>query len=169
MKTEFLLNRECQHVLSALTPVNCAVCKVALHTGLRVGDVLALRTEQIKPVFSVTEKKTGKKRRVGLTQDLITEVRQFSAGGWAFAGRNGHTPHTRQAVWKDVKRASKAFRLPQNIAPHSFRKLYAVSLLDRYGDIERVRRALNHSDMTTTMIYAMSDKLLRARRVKKRG
>ncbi|MEG1747645.1 MAG: tyrosine-type recombinase/integrase, partial [Oscillospiraceae bacterium] len=60
----------------------------------------------------------------------------------------------------------KAFRLPQNIAPHSFRKVYAVELLEKYGDIERVKRALNHSSVEVTMIYAMSDKLLRAKKRK---
>ncbi|MEG0756191.1 MAG: tyrosine-type recombinase/integrase, partial [Oscillospiraceae bacterium] len=72
----------------------------------------------------------------------------------------------RQAVWADVKRAAKAFRLPQNIAPHSFRKVYAVELLEKYGDIERVKRALNHSSVEVTMIYAMSDKLLLAKKRK---
>ena len=71
-----------------------------------------------------------------------------------FSGRNGTKPQTRQAVWKDVKRAAKAFRLPQNIAPHSARKVYAVQLLQEYGDIKRVKRALNHSSDAVTMIYA---------------
>lgn len=58
--------------------------------------------------------------------------------------------------------------MPQNVAPHSFRKVYAVDLLERYGDIQRVQRALNHSGVETTMIYAMADKLLSAK-LNKRG
>ena len=54
-----------------------------------------------------------------------------------------------------MKRAARAFRLPQNVAPHSLRKVYAVELLERYGDIQRVQRALNHSSIETTLIYAM--------------
>ena len=53
--------------------------------------------------------------------------------------------------------------LPQNVAPHSLRKVYAVELLERYGDIQRVQRALNHSSIETTLIYAMADKLLDAK------
>lgn len=34
--------------------------------------------------------------------------------------------------------------IPQNVGPHSFRKIYAVDLMEKYGDIERVQRALNH-------------------------
>ncbi len=47
MTTEYLLNEQMEHVLSALTPSNRLVMRVCLHTGLRVGDVLALRTEQL--------------------------------------------------------------------------------------------------------------------------
>lgn len=71
--------------------------------------------------------------------------------------------HTRQAVWKDVKRAAQAFRLKQNVGPHSARKVYAVDLMKRYGDIERVRRALNHSSESVTLIYAMADQQLLAK------
>ena len=55
-----------------------------------------------------------------------------------------------------MKRAAKAFRIRQNVAPHSFRKVYAVELLRRCGDVKRVQRALNHSDCATTMIYVMA-------------
>lgn len=44
MKTDYLLHREVEHVLAALTPVNRVIMRVCMHTGLRVGDVLALRT-----------------------------------------------------------------------------------------------------------------------------
>ena len=64
----------------------------------------------------------------------------------------------------DVKRAAKAFRLPQNVAPHSLRKLYAVDLLNRCGgNLGRVQRALNHSDAATTYIYAMAYEIYRAK------
>ena len=168
MTTEYLLNREVEHVLAALMPSNRLVCRVCLHTGLRVGDVLNLKTEQLKPVFWVKEAKTGKKKRVGLPRPLLAELRRNAGKIWVFPGVRDETKHrTRQAVWADVKRAAKAFRLPQNVAPHSFRKVYAVELLERYGDIDRVRRALNHGSASTTMIYAMADKLLVEKRWKK--
>ena len=169
MKTEVLLEKQVDLVLAALTPPNRAVIKVALHTGLRIGDVLALRTDQLKPRFWVTEAKTGKKRFVGLPADLLTLVRSGAGEVWAFPGRNPERHRTRQAVWYDVKRAARAFRMPQNVAPHSMRKLYAVRLYKRYGDLDRVRRALNHNDIATTMIYAMADRLLVARGLDKGG
>lgn len=154
MTTEYLIDREVEMVLRALTPSNALVMQVCLHTGLRVGDVLNLRRDQIKPRFWVTEQKTGKRRMVGLPEELRAEILRMSRGSvWAFPGRDPRKHRTRQAVWKDVKRAARAFRLPQNVAPHSFRKVYAVELLNKYGDVKKVQKALNHGSIETTMIY----------------
>ncbi len=163
VKTEYLLEREVGHVLAALTPQNRLIARVCLHTGLRVGDVVALKRGQLGRQFVVTEAKTGKRRKVGLPDGLRAEVLAQAGRDWAFPGAKDGQHKTRQAVWKDVKRAAKAFRLPQNVGPHSFRKVYAVELLAKYGDIERVRRSLNHQNVATTLIYAMADRLLEAR------
>jgi hypothetical protein len=44
-----------------------------------------------------------------------------------------------------------------------------VELLGKYGDIERVRRALNHGGMEVTMIYALADKQLTAKGRRRRA
>lgn len=163
MKTEYMLEKEIDLVLSVLTDINRLVMRTALHTGLRVGDVLALTPDKLKPHFWVTEAKTGKPRQVGLPEPLLSDLRKCSGKYWVFPGRDPRKHHTRQAVWKDVKRAAEAFRLPQNIGPHSARKVYAVELMRKYGDIERVRRALNHSSESVTLIYAMADQQLEAK------
>ncbi len=153
--------------MAVLTPSNALVCQVSLHTGLRVGDVLNLKTEQIKPRFWVTEQKTKKRRMVGLPEPLRAAILKQAGKVWAFPGRSGERHRTRQAVWKNVKRAAKMFRLDQNVAPHSFRKVYAVDLFEKYGDIKAVQRALNHSNETTTILYACAAQMLRTKRLKK--
>lgn len=169
MKTEYLLEREVDLVLSALTETNRLVMRVCLHTGLRVGDVLLLTPDKLKPHFWVTEQKTGKARQVGLPEPLLSDLRKHAGKHWVFPGQDPRKHHTRQAVWKDVKRAAAAFRLRQNIGPHSARKVYAVDLLKKYGDIERVRRALNHSSDSVTLIYAMADQQLEAKYKRRRA
>lgn len=164
MTTEYLLRREMEHVLAALTPSNRLVCRVCLQTGLRVGDVVSLKTRDLKGQFWVTEAKTKKRRRVNLPRELLGQIRAQAGEVWAFPGRRPGRHRTRQAVWADVKRAARAFRIKQNVAPHSFRKVYAVELLRRCGDVRRVQRALNHSDCATTMVYVMAAELLEAKR-----
>ncbi len=164
MTTEYLLRREMEHVLAALTPSNRLVCRVCLQTGLRVGDVVSLKTRDLKGQFWIVESKTKKRRRVNLPRELLDQIRAQAGEVWAFPGRKPWQHRTRQAVWADVKRAAKAFRIRQNVAPHSFRKVYAVELLRRCGDVKRVQRALNHSDCATTMIYVMAAELLETKR-----
>ena len=164
MTTEYLLRRELEHVLAALTPSNRLVCRVCLQTGLRVGDVVSLKTRDLKGQFWIVEAKTRKRRRVNLPRELLDQIRDQAGEVWAFPGRKPGQHRTRQAVWADVKRAAKAFRIRQNVAPHSFRKVYAVELLRRCGDVKRVQRALNHSDCATTMVYVMAAELLEAKR-----
>lgn len=168
MTTEYLLHREVEHVLAALMPSNRLVVRVMLHTGLRVGDVLALKTADLKPRMVITEQKTGKKRLIGLPADLLADLKNHAGEVYVFQHRYDAARHrTRQSVWADVKRAEKAFRLRQNIGTHSFRKNYAVRLMQTYGDMKKVQRALNHASIETTMIYAMAESLMMAKYAKR--
>ena len=162
VRTDYLLHQELEHVLAALMPSNRLVIRVMLRTGLRVGDVLALRPEQLALRMWVTESKTGKRRQVGLGQDLLADLKAHAGRIWVFPGRNPAKHRTRQAVWHDIKRAARAFRLPQNVGTHSARKVYAVELMEQYGDLERVQRALRHDRLETTLAYAMADRLLKS-------
>lgn len=163
-----MLADDLSHVYAALMPANRLACQVAEHTGLRIGDVLALRTEQLRQGqrLTVREAKTGKTRRVYIPQRLHEQLLQQAGDIWVFEGRYGPERHrTRQAVWADIKRAARAFRLPQNVAPHSLRKVYAVREWESSGDMAAVGKLLNHAPEhpETTMIYVMAAELYRRR------
>ena len=168
-RSAYVLECKVEQALDLLTLANRRVMKVCLATGLRVGDVLALRTEQLAPQFYIREQKTGKRRRVNLSKELLEELRRGAGSVYVFPGRNSPKKHrTRQAVWKDLKRAAKALRLDVNLTPNSARKGYAVEQMRKYGDLDRVRRALNHDNAGVTLIYAMADKLPERRRRRKK-
>jgi site-specific recombinase XerD len=134
-----------------------------------VGDALRLKPEQLRPNFWITEQKTGKRRQVGIPEPLLSDLRAYAGEVWVFSGADPAKPRTRQALWKDAKRAARACRLNANDAPHSLRKVYAVELLRKYGDIDQVRRALNHGGMEVTLIYAMANKQLHAKGRRRRS
>lgn len=144
-----------------LMPTNRLVCRVCLQTGLRVGDVLSLTPAQIATDrLSVVESKTGKRRTVRLSAALLAELRAQSGEHWVFAGRNDPRKHrTRQAVWSDMVRAARALRLKPQATPHSTRKDYAVRKYHACGNIDTVRKALNHDNSVVTMLYALADQL----------
>ncbi|MGN0686327.1 MAG: tyrosine-type recombinase/integrase [Gemmiger sp.] len=155
-------------VLAALQPANRLVFEVMLATGLRVGDVLNIKTAQVKRQrFTVKEQKTGKSRRVLIPRELQLRILRQAGRLYAFEGRYDWRKHrTRQAVWLDCSRCARFFQhggaVPKGtVSPHSARKVYAVDEYHRTGDLDAVRQKLNHdpAHVATTLLYALSDKL----------
>lgn len=161
MRSEYAPKGEIIHILAALQPLNRLACEISLFTGLRINDVLALKTEQVsKGRFTVREEKTGKTRLVYLPKELQARALACSGQHYVFEGRlNGKKHRTRQAVFKDLRRAADLFRIKNHISPHSMRKIYAVEEYRKYGNLKKVQRLLNHSDEAVTMLYALADRL----------
>jgi integrase len=169
LRTDYIYKQELGHILAALMPPNRLALEISLATGLRISDVLGIKTEQVRDSkdgrISVRELKTGKVRRLRLPAELWERALSMAGKIYVFEHRIDHKrPRTRQAVFKDLKRASSLFRLAggshrPNVAPHSARKVYAVEAYKRTGDLQRVQRLLNHSSEAVTMLYAMADEL----------
>lgn len=148
-------------ILMGLMPANALAIEVSLRYGMRIGDVLALRRSDVeKGRFTYKEEKTGKSRRLDLSADIQRRLLAQCGRVWVFEHRTDWRKHrTRQAVYKDIKRISRAFRL-RGVSPHSARKVYAVNAYKRSGgDLKRVQRLLNHSSEAVTMLYALADEL----------
>ena len=141
MTTDYIAPGDLEAVYRALTLPNELVLRVCEETGIRVGDALSLKTEELKERFTITEQKTGKRRRIRIRATLLEALRRNSGRVYVFPNRRSEErPRTRQAVWKDLKRAAKAFRLTINLAPHSVRKTYAVELARRGYDVEAIQK-----------------------------
>lgn len=164
MRSDYVDKETLGHVLAALMPANRLAIEISLATGLRIGDVLQLRTEQLKEMpLCIMEQKTGKKRKCRLPESLLQQARQDAGTFWVFTGRGGKQPRTRQAVYADLKRAAKLFRVKVQLSPHSARKVWAVNEYRR-SNLQRVQRLLNHKYESVTMLYALADQIQNARR-----
>lgn len=160
MQSDYIFHEELNHILATLMPPNRLALEVSLYTGLRLSDVLSLKTQNIKQRFSVQEQKTGKRRHVYLTKELQERLLLQAGQIYVFPHRlDGKRHRTRQAVWKDINRAMKLFRIPRNlvISPHTCRKVYAVERFRKTGNLKEVQQLLNHSSEGVTAIYAMAD------------
>ena len=160
---------ELKHLLAALTPPNRLAMEISLATGLRISDVLALKADEIRRStdgrVTVRELKTGKTRRVKLSKELHRRCVALAGRAYVFENRQDwKRPRTRQAVWKDLKRVARLFRVKGNIAPHTARKVYAVASYARSGDLAKVQKLLNHENEAVTTLYALADELT-ARRI----
>lgn len=162
MRADYIAREEMRHVLAALTPPNRLACEISLATGLRLSDVLNLRSDRLAERMTVRELKTGKNRRIRLPRELYLRAKAMAGKVFVFEGRLAQDQHrSRQAVWKDLRRAADLFRLPAklHLSPHSARKVYAVEEYHKTGSLERVQALLQHENEAVTMIYAMADEM----------
>lgn len=162
MRADWVHTDSLKHILAALMPANRLAIETSLATGLRIDDVLHLRSKDLlRERFTIHEMKTGKARRLRLPQKLRDDLLAQAGRWWVFEGRcDPRKPRTRQAVWKDLHRACQLFRIKNlTISPHTARKIYAVSQYQKQGSLAKVQRLLNHSNEAVTMIYAMADEM----------
>lgn len=148
-------------ILKLLTKRNEIACRVSLLYGLRIGDVLALKTEQVKQASVVIyEEKTGKRRKIVWTDKIRRLMLKYAGDIYVFPHRLDKTRHrTRQAVWKDINKASKALRIKGNVGTHSMRKNFAIKKYKACGDMRRVSKLLNHSNEAVTRLYALAEEV----------
>lgn len=170
MRSDYIFREQFEHVLASLMPENRLALEISLSTGLRISDVLSLRSKTVFDAvngrFTVREQKTSKNRRVYLPVELRKECLSIAGKLFVFEGRLDCEKHrTRQAVYKDLKRSAFLFRLDKRlqISPHSARKVYAVDKRLHGYSTSKLKSLLNHSDEAVTMVYAMADTLTSAK------
>lgn len=160
MRSEWVPKGEFEHILAVMQPENRLALEISLSTGLRIDDVLALKTNQVKKQrFTIREEKTGKTRLIRLPKELLDRCISCSGQHYVFEHRlNGRQHRTRQAVFKDLKKVCKMIGVKENLAPHSARKIYAVEEFNRSkGNLKKVQKLLNHDNEAVTMLYAMAN------------
>lgn len=167
-------------------PENALVLRLMMDTGMRISDALEIpktalcsaATEGSMCEYTYTEQKTKKERTVRIPPDLMRDLQRTTAQSiWLFPGRNPKQHRSRQAVWKDLNRTAKLWRvngqkLRRTLGTHSARKIYAVKLYresDRRGipdPLRYVQVDMNHKDTAVTFLYAMADVISDRRRQK---
>lgn len=142
-----------------MTPANARAIAVCLETGMRIGDVLKLETVDLMEngIMYIAEK-TGKIGIAHCGEKLVSMLRENAVDGVCFPSRFGAKGkyRTRQAVWKNVRKAARNAGIKPHVSPHSARKTFAVDLRRRSG-VEAVQEALQHKYKGTTNLYAFAD------------
>lgn len=154
-------------ILAVMMPGNALAVECSLVTGLRISDVLSLKTETLQRTRRpyVKDQKTGKSHRVYLPAELHDRLLRQAGRMWVFEGRNDwHKHRTRSAVYKDMQQAVD--RLKRNGAldshgtysPHSARKSAAVTAYHK-GGLTAAQQLLAHDKdhPEVTLLYALSD------------
>ena len=142
-----------------------AMLEVLYATGLRVSELVGLRSEQVdlrQGLLRVVGK-GDRERLVPLGEQAVDWLERFLERGRA--GILGARPSaalfptgrgramTRQAFWQLVKRYARRAGILREISPHTLRHAFATHLLDHGADLRVVQMLLGHRDISTTQIY----------------
>lgn len=144
------------------TPRDRALAALMLHAGLRVGEAVSLRVEDVELTdrrgkVVVRVGKGAKRREVPLGPEARRALREYleaeRSGGWLFPGPNGgHI--TARAAQAAVKKYAYLARLdPGAVTPHTLRHTFATRLLRGGADIVVVAGLLGHARLDTTARY----------------
>lgn len=173
----FLDEDEVERLVAAVPEEWRLFVLTAVRTGLRRGELMGLRWEDLRleverPYLRVqrsvkveedgrlSEKppKGGKPRSVPLASDLVAELRRSrpegaGRGALVFPGPlDGYLDH--QRLWKVVTEAGKAAGVDKHVHPHLLRHTFASHCYMQGIPPQVVQAWLGHAHITTTERYA---------------
>lgn len=171
MRADYIPPVRLSKIRDRLGTTDKLIFDVCLETGTRIDDVLDLRKWQIHDgKIYVLESKTSHKRITsvspGLYSRLSEHVKNKHVFAFVFPSRRPRRRTTkrkklnRSTFWRNmVKAAHDCGYKTEQYTPHSLRKCYAVNLFQQTRSLEAVRRDLGHKHLSTTMLYAWSDRV----------
>ena len=124
--------------------------RVAWETGLRVSDILGIKTADVKAAMTITERKTGNQRSVTLSPSLVHALRDY---GRSMCDDNGRAiPVHRTTVYRTIRAIAAACDMGPGVSMHSVRKSWAQRYAKEHG-LTATQHALGHRSKITTLIY----------------
>ena len=157
MRSKYLEQEEVEKLRQVMSEERFLPLWVSLETGLRVGDVVAIKCANVKQDgIHYRAQKTNKYGVAPISEDLRKRLRK--KGKWLFPSPKNPEKHIRrETVWARLKSAGKRAELDlRGLSPHAMRKVFAVELYREQG-FKAVKKALQHNNNATTEIYTFSD------------
>ena len=144
---------------------DAAFLELLYATGLRVGEVCALRVADVDTraaLVSVRGGKGGKDRQVPVGKPALSALRSYRAdfenvlpGDPLFPSRTGGAvrPVSRVTIFRAIQAHAKTMGLPELPSPHWLRHSFATHLLSGGADIRAIGEMLGHAKVSTTQVY----------------
>ncbi|ADU91202.1 tyrosine recombinase [Taylorella equigenitalis 14/56] len=143
-----------------------AMLEILYATGMRVSELIAIKTNEISldaGVVRVTMGKGSKDRLVPMGEESEFYLKKYLSEGrpllekdkknsFVFLNRFGDCM-TRQAFWQIIKKYAKYTSIKIPLSPHVLRHAFATHLLNHGADLRVVQMLLGHVDISTTQIY----------------
>jgi integrase len=131
----------------------------ALHTGMRMGEILALKWKDVdfqNRTITVMQHKTRIPKTIPMSDVLYETLsrrhKTVSISGYVFTTNNQtpiSQPNLQREFWKTLRKAGIT-----NFRFHDLRHTFATRLVQAGVDIYAVAKLLGHTDIKTTQRYA---------------
>jgi integrase len=164
---EYLTLEETPRFLEAVAPEWRTFVTLALKTGLRLGELLALQWQDIDLVagFLIVRRslwrgqegspKGGHNRKVPLSDVALAALKahRHLRGPYVFCDERGN--HLTHSMLKDVvPRACAGAKLAKRITTHGLRHTFASHLVMRGASLKAVQELLGHESIEMTLRYS---------------
>jgi site-specific recombinase XerD len=152
---------ELRRFLTAVrNPKHKAILVIAYSAGLRVGEVVRLRPEDLdrgRRVIHIRGGKGRKDRYTLLADAAITAVDAYldghAPGRWLFPGTRPGRHLTARSVQRVVRRAREEAGIAKSFSTHALRHSFATHLLEAGTGLRSIQELLGHASVRTTQIY----------------
>jgi integrase len=155
-RQRYLMEEEMEKLLNSCSPHLQPIVEIALHTGMRKGEILKLKWDQVRDGFIyLKETKTGKSRQIPLDGRAaevfrVLQIKNKWKSPYVFVGPEGEP-------WGDVKKAFMGACRRAGIEDfhfHDLRHTFASHLVMKGANLKAVQRLLGHSDSKMTDRYS---------------
>jgi integrase len=167
-----LTEAEEQALIEHCSPYLQDLVVFAVNTGLRHGEILNLKWEEVDLERSMLRMLVRKNRRileVPLNEKAETVVRAWHGmKKCPYVFYNPETGDQFKDLWLGLKKACRKAGL-EGITWHTFRHTFASRLTRKGVDLVTVKELLGHSEVSVTMRYAHTNHDTKARAVKLLG
>lgn len=147
-RTRPITSAELRALLKVLPDAAALAVRISADTGLRISDVLAIRSGDLAPTMQVTERKTGKARRVRIRPATIAAARAYASHG-----HDQLIPYNRSTIYRQIRAAAAELGYT-HISMHSIRKYYARQYCRAHG-LAATQREMQHNYLSTTLLYVL--------------
>lgn len=147
-----------------------AMLELLYATGMRVTELLNLKTSDVNLSVGYIDCNDGRKERIipfgteakDALMKYIAHARGsmvYDAGESALFVNCSGVPMSRQGFWKLIKHYAKQAGIDTDITPHTLRHSFAAHLVENGADLRSVQEMLGHSDIQTTQVYAIMNRM----------
>ncbi len=131
---------------------------MGINTGLRVTDLLNLKTSDVKNKRKITirEGKTKKARIIHLGmvyEELNAYISNLGGSEWLFPSRKGKGPITRIQAYRQLNKAAEMVDITEGVGTHTMRKTFGYWYYKKSMNVAALQQILNHSHPAVTLKY----------------